>query len=79
MDESDICAIVGRIFEIHENTIVLNNFLIKNTIIYSLGQNLKIRPTIAQILLPSNALPELNKIGHVLLYKTSPPVEKVGV
>ncbi len=39
----------------------------------------KIHPTIAQILLLSNALQELNQIGRFLLDKTLPLVKKVGV
>ncbi len=36
-------------------------------------------PTIAQILLFFNTLPEKNQIRRILLYKTLPPVQKVRV
>ena len=81
-NKSNICVIVVGIFKFwsRKEIIVFLIFkMIKNYSIFLKRRILKIPSTITQILLLFNILPETNLIGLILLYKTFPPVEKVGV
>ena len=80
--ESNICVIVVGIFKFwsrKEIVLFIIFKMIKNYSIFLKRRILIIPSTITQILLLFNILPETNSIGLILLYKTLPPVEKVGV
>ncbi len=77
-----ICVIEEGIFEfLPRNKIIVFLIvkIIKNYDIFLKTRIPKIPSSITQIMLIFNPLPEISSIGPILLYKTFPPVEKVGI
>ncbi len=80
--KSSICVIEEGIFEFlprKKIIVFLILKIIKNYDIFLKTRISKIPSLITQIMLLFNTLPEMSSIGPILLYKTFPPVEKVGI